>query len=218
MRKQNPKSYEYIESLMQSESDLMAKARAHANALGLGAISISATEATIIQFLIQTNGCKKAVEIGTLTGLSALYILNALPVDGYLWTLEKSPEHAAMAENALLVEIRKNRCQVVEGDAIEKLPTLNSVGPFDVVFIDGNKSAYLNYFDWALQNTSNNGLIIVDNVFLAGAVWGDETLQKFNDKQLKNVKAMNQKAFTTPKLVSTIIPTLEGLLVCKKMP
>lgn len=216
MRKQNPKSYEYIESLMPTESDLMLLARDHAKALGLEAISVSATEASLIQFLIQTNSCKKAVEIGTLTGLSALYILQALPGDGVLWTLEKSAEHILKATDVLQNEITKGRCHIVGGDALEQLPLLNSSGPFDVIFIDGNKAAYLKYFDWALENVSKGGLILVDNIFLAGAVWGDQTLQKFNEKQIANVQAMNKKAFSTGGLSTTIIPTLEGLLVCKK--
>jgi predicted O-methyltransferase YrrM len=216
MRKQNPKSYEYIESLLLKETSGMADARQHAKDLGLGAISISAAEASVISFLIRSNGCKKVVEIGTLTGFSAVHILNAVPEDGCLWTLEKSPEHASRAEQVLRSEIKSGRCHVVIGDALEKLPTLNSEGPFDCIFIDGNKAAYLKYFDWALQSVSDGGLILVDNIFLAGAVWGDQTLQRFNEKQIANVKAMNKKAFETEGLIATIIPTEEGLLVCKK--
>lgn len=216
MRKQNPKSYEYIESLMTPETELMEKARAGAKDLGLDTISVSQTEASILKFLISTNACKKVVEIGTLTGLSALYILEALPTDGVLWTLEKSAEHIEKASDVLASEIEKGRCVIVGGDALEKLPTLNSSGPFDAIFIDGNKAAYLKYFDWALENVSAGGLILVDNIFLAGAVWGDQTLQRFNEKQILNVQTMNKKAFATQGLTSTVIPTSEGLLVCKK--
>lgn len=215
MRKQNPKSYEYIESLLPAQTDLMAKAREHAKGLGLEAISVSATEATMLQFFVSANACKKVVEIGTLTGLSALYILNGLPSNGKLWTLEKSPQHAEKAADVLQDEIKKGRCEIVVGDALEQLPKLSSAGPFDAIFIDGNKVAYLKYFDWALENVSKGGIILVDNIFLAGAVWGDQTLQKFNEKQIANVQTMNKKAFSTPDLITTIIPTSEGLLVSK---
>jgi len=215
MRKLTPKSYEYIETLMPAESPLKEKARGYAKALGLDAISVSAVEASMIRFLIQSNGCKNAVEIGTLTGLSAVYILEALPESGKLWTLEKSTEHIEKASDVLSAEIKKGRCEIVAGDALENLPKLNSSGPFDAIFIDGNKAAYLKYFDWALENISKGGIILVDNIFLVGAVWGDQTLQRFNDKQINNVQTMNKKAFSTEGLQSTIIPTLEGLLVCK---
>ncbi len=216
MRKQPLKSYEYIEKLLGDEADLMRRARQHSESIGLEAISISATEARLIAFQLKLIGAKKVVEIGTLTGLSALYILEALPSDGYLWTLEKSPDHQKLAENVLADAIKARRCEIILGDAQEKLPSLNSQGPFDAVFIDGNKAAYLDYFDWASSNVKVGGLIVVDNVFLSGAVWGGETQQKFNSKQISQVQAMNQKAFSDAGFHSVIIPTEEGLLVCKK--
>lgn len=216
MRKQNPKSYDYIETLIPPETAVMTQARDHAKGLGLEAISVSAPEAQLIAWFIKSNNCKSAVEIGTLTGLSAVYILNALPSDGKLWTLEKSPEHIEKAQAVLAAEIKNGRCEIVAGDALENLPLLNSKGPFDAIFIDGNKAAYLKYFDWALENIAQEGIILVDNIFLAGAVWGDQTLQRFNEKQTTAVQTMNKRAFSTVGLTSTIIPTAEGLLICKK--
>lgn len=213
MRKTQAKSYEYIEKLLPKESDLMLRARENSKKIGLDAISLSATEASIIEFYLQNSGAQKVVEIGTLTGLSALYILRALPKSGKLWTLEKSEEHIGLAKEVL----EDSRCQIVIGDAEVKLKELVAQGPFDAVFIDGNKAAYLDYFNWAIENTKVGGTIFVDNVFLAGAVWGDLSLQRFNEKQISVVQKMNQQAFSNAKLKSIIIPTEEGLLVCKKL-
>lgn len=214
MRKNNPKSYEYIENLAPAESDLMQKARANSEQIGLGGISISSTEAQIIKFHLESIKPKRVVEIGTLTGLSALHILDVLPADGVLLTLEKSSQHATLSEEVLSNEIKKGRCEIVLGDAQENLQSLKSKGPFDAVFIDGNKAAYLDYFNWAIENTRTGGLIFVDNIFLAGAVWGDETKQKFSPKQVSVVHQMNQLAFKNSNLRSVIIPTEEGLLIC----
>lgn len=217
MRKTKPKSYQYIENLSENENITQLKARENSEKLGLGAISISKAEAQILQFLITTTQAKKVVEIGTLTGLSALYILECLNADAYLWTLEKSSEHANLATEVLAPYIKKDQCKILIGDAKEKLQELSTEAPFDVVFIDGNKAAYLDYFNWAIENIKVGGLIIADNVFLAGAVWGDQTAQKFNEKQVRIVNEMNQLAFSNKKLKSIILPTEEGLLVCKKL-
>ena len=216
MRKNNPKSYEYIEKLAPSESEMMVRARENSDKLGLGAISISSTEAQIIKFHLGGLQPSKVVEIGTLTGLSALHILEVLPADGILFTLEKSPEHASLAQKALAAEITKKRCEIIVGDAQENLKGLSAKGPFDAVFVDGNKAAYLDYFNWAIENTRKGGLIFVDNIFLAGAVWGDETRQKFNSKQVGVVQQMNQLAFSHSGLRSVVIPTEEGLLISQK--
>lgn len=217
MRKNNPKSYEYIEKLAPSESALMLQARKNSDQLGLGGISISATEAQIIKFHLASVQPKNVVEIGTLTGLSALHILEVLSPNGMLFTLEKSNEHASMAQEVLAEEIKKKRCQIIVGDAQVNLKTLSKQGPFDAVFIDGNKAAYLDYFKWAIENTRTGGLVFVDNIFLAGAIWGDETKQRFNAKQIDAVHEMNRLAFKHENLNSVIIPTDEGLLISIKL-
>lgn len=218
MRKTNPKSYEYIEKLLGGESALMLKARENSEKLGLGAISISLTEAQLIKFHLSAIQPRRVVEIGTLTGLSALHILETLPKDGVLYTLEKSVEHANLAKEVLQDSIQNQRCEVIVGDAQECLKTLKKKGPFDAVFIDGNKGAYLDYFNWASENVRTGGLIFVDNIFLAGAVWGDETKQRFSAKQIGVVQQMNQLAFADPKKFrSVIVPTEEGLLIVQKI-
>lgn len=217
MRKTRPKSYEYIESLTANENSEMLLARENSQKLGLDPICLSKAEAQILQFLVMTSSAKKVVEIGTLTGLSALYLLESLPADGCLWTLEKSPEHAVLAAEVLQAYVNKNQCKILIGDAKEQLAGLSAAGPFDAIFIDGNKAAYLDYFLWAVKNVQVGGIIVADNVFLAGALWGDQTLQRFSEKQINVVSEMNRLAFADPTLKSVILPTEEGLLVCKKL-
>ncbi len=217
MRKLQLKSYEYIENLSEVENSTKTAARQNSEKLGLGGISLSKAEAQILQFLVMTTQAKKIVEIGTLTGLSAIYILECLQDQACLWTLEKSAEHAAMAAEVLKNFIKSGQCKIVVGDAKEKLNEVSSNGPFDAVFIDGNKAAYLDYFNWARKNVNVGGLVVADNIFLAGAVWGDQSAQKFNEKQIKAVDEMNHLAFSDKNFKSVILPTEEGLLVCKRL-
>jgi predicted O-methyltransferase YrrM len=216
MRNFKEKSYEYIENLIGPENEIKQKARTHADGLGLGRISLSPVEAVSLQFFAESIQAKKLVEIGTLTGLSALYLLEGLSSDACLWTLEKSAEHAALAGEVLQKHIDQKRCRILVGDAQQTLKDLVNEGPFDMVFIDGNKAAYLDYFNWALANIRPGGYIVVDNVFLSGAVWGEQTQQRFNEKQIKAVHTMNDQAFHNSTLRSMLIPTQEGLLVCQK--
>lgn len=217
MRKTLSKSYEYIKNLGAAERLDFQKAREASEKLNLDGISLSSVEAQILQFFVDCTKAEKVVEIGTLTGLSALYMLQVMPTSSCLWTLEKSPQHAAMASDVLAEYIKKNQCKIIEGDALESLKKIEDQGPFDAVFIDGNKAAYLDYFNWSVKNVKTGGVIIADNVFLSGAVWGDETKQRFNEKQIAKVKEMNCSAFQDKNLRSIIIPTEEGMLICKKL-
>lgn len=216
MRKNKSAAYLYIESLSEKENEIKLKARAGAEKLGLEAISLSVVEARLVQFLLQPYADGKVVEIGTLTGLSAAYIAESLTRNGRLWTLEKSPEHAQLAADVLSEFISSGQCRILTGDAREQLQTLKDEGPFDAIFIDGNKAAYLDYFNWACAHVRPGGLIVADNVFLSGAVWGEQTAQKFGDKQIAAVQEMNRRAFADLSLMSVIVPTEEGMLICKK--
>ncbi len=217
MRKSLPKSYQYIEKLLPAETEMMLIARENSEKIGLEQISISTAEAQIIKFYLASLSARKVIEIGTLTGLSALHLLQILPQESLLITFEKSEIHAELAGRVLNSEIQSGRCRLIVGDARENLNEINDEGPFDAVFIDGNKSAYLEYYNWAVKNVREGGLIFVDNVFLGGAVWDEQTLQRFNSKQVESVHRMNLTAFSSPELISVIIPTQEGLLISRKI-
>ena len=208
---------QYISSLLSDESETQKLSRAYAEELGLARISVSPAEATLVQMLVRVHGCRKFVEIGTLTGLSAQYIFSALPVGGQLWTLEKDPQHGEKSADVFRrIDQSQKKIHLVMGDAREELQKLESEGPFDGVFIDGNKAAYMDYLLWAEKNVRIGGLILADNVFLSGGVWGDRSLQRFSDKQIAIMQEFN-KRLSDPKLYeSVIVPTFEGLFVAVK--
>ncbi len=216
MRKKQSPSYAYIEAQILPENNDKILARRLSQEIGLEAISISPTEASLIKFVVSFINPQKIVEIGTLTGLSSLYFLETLKADGHLWTFEKSTDHAKRARQSLANYVQNKQCTIVEGDAFDLLPTIDKEGPFDAIFIDGNKGAYYDYWQWAKKNIRVGGLVFIDNVFLAGAVWGDQTQQKFNEKQVSAVKKMTSNIFSDVNFSATFIPTEEGLLIVKR--
>lgn len=214
MRSEDPK-YQYIESLFQTENEIKLKSRQLADQFHRGMISLSPVEGRILQLLTHLMRGEKFVEIGTLTGLSAQYILDGLPNGSTLWTLEKSIEQA-MGTQKIFSELSKNKTvNLVVGDAQATLKELETHGPFDGVFIDGNKSAYLEYLNWSEKNIRIGGLIIADNVFLRGAVWGEPS-DKFSSKQIQVMKEFNQRLTDPSKYLSCFIPSNEGMLVAIK--
>ncbi len=216
MRHDLPPAYQYIESQIKPENEAQLNARNLSKQIGLDSISISHTEADLIRFITAFVRPQRIVEIGTLTGLSSLYFLDTLSADGKIWTFEKSPEHAALAQQSLAAFISSGQCEIKLGDAIQQLPSIAGEGPFDVIFIDGNKAAYYDYWIWAQNNIRAGGLIFIDNVFLAGSVWGDLSKQKFNEKQISRVQKMTKEIIDDKNFSSTFIPTTEGLLIARK--
>lgn len=212
-----PQKNLYLESLSKEEGSNKLLSRKFATELGLARISVSASEASLISLLVKIHGCRKFVEIGTLTGLSAQYIFEALPEGGQLWTLEKDPKHAEKAAQVFSkVSQESKKISLVVGDAREELKNLSQFGPFDGIFIDGNKAAYYDYLLWAEKNLRPGGLILADNIFLSGAVWGDQTAQKFSEKQIRILKEFNQRLSDPNIYESAIAPTSEGLFIAIK--
>lgn len=209
---------EYVNALLAEESSLKKLAREYAESLGLARISVAPSEAQLIKTLVQMNNCKKFVEIGTLTGLSAQYIFEGLVEGGELWTLEKDPRRGEKAQAVFdQVDQTRKKIHLVLGDAREELEKLNSLGPFDGVFIDGNKAAYGDYLAWAERNLRSGGLVLADNIFLSGSVCGEQTQQKFSDKQIRVMQEFNKKLSDPSKFKSAVIPTFEGLFVALKL-
>lgn len=213
MRNEIPNEQAYIESLASAEVASKQKSRESAEELGLGGISLSPSEGQLLAFLVRRHQCRKFVEIGTLTGLSAQYILEGMDGEGELWSLEKTGLHAQKAVEALADHPAGNRVHVIVGDARLTLESLKARGPFDGIFIDGNKAAYGDYLAWAEQNVRPGGLIIGDNVFLSGAVWGESEGQagKFSEKQVHIMKEFNKRLADPALYDSVIIPTKEGM-------
>jgi predicted O-methyltransferase YrrM len=219
MRIEIPKAQAYIESLAAEEAPSKHQSRVFAEELGLGRICLSPSEGRLLAFLVRRHGCRKFVEIGTLTGLSAQYILEGMDGKGELWTLEKADLHAKRASEALAEHPAGKNVHVLVGDARITLENLSASGPFDGVFIDGNKAAYGDYLTWTEKNVRLGGLIIADNVFLNGAVWGDSEgqSQKFSEKQVRVLQEFNKRLADPTLYDGVIVPTKEGLHIAVKL-
>lgn len=255
MRSQN---YDYIQQIFDAKLDLDFKKRVQAaihnsESVFKKAISLSLAEGQLLDFLIQQNQCLNFVEIGTLTGHSALWIMKALNQNqlslsrssnrvkckepnsdvnrslnskAWLYTFEKDPKHAELARSVLQSFSGMAEAEILIGDAVEKLPMIELNGPFDGIFIDGNKSAYGQYLDWAERNLKKGALVVADNVFLSGQVFAEgkpgnsvegKPKNKFSEKQVKVMQEFNQRLADPKKYTSALIPTEEGLFVAKKL-
>ena len=161
----------YFQNLLGVEDKIFLKARGSSDELQKTRISVSRIEGELLRFFVSQYRCQKFIEIGTLTGYSALWILKGMGAAGKLWTFEKDARHAEKAR-ATLQDFPQAR--VLEGDAEENLLKIEADGPFDGIFIDGNKAAYGRYLNWAEKNLKKGGLILADNIFLGGGVWGSQ--------------------------------------------
>lgn len=217
---QNSELNAYFNELLKGLEPWESRSRGEAQNLKLAGISLSRAEAFVLRWAARLKPALKAVEIGTLTGLSGLYILDALKVSGTLWTLEKNEIHAQKAEPILkdFAKSQNKNVNLIVGDARETLEKIKSEGPFDFIFVDGNKAAYGDYLTWAEQNIKTGGILIGDNVLLSGEVaLKNEDGKTFSKKQIHVMKDFNNRLMNSGKWRSVLFPTDEGMLIAENL-
>jgi caffeoyl-CoA O-methyltransferase len=172
-------------------------------------IQLAPAEGRLLELLLRLIQARKVVEIGTLAGYSALWMVRALPPEGHLWTLESDADHAEVARGVIADAGYADQVTVIEGAALEVLPKLSDFGPFCAVFIDADKARYDRYGRWARTNLRDGGLLIGDNAYLFGHLLDDREdaagMRRFHEEMASH-------------FLSLCVPTPDGLAVGLKMP
>ena len=175
-------------------------------------LQISVSQAQFLQTLIKISNIKKILEIGSFTGFSALSMALALPSDGLLISLDKSPEFSMKAQLFYKKANEKKIKQIVK-PATESLNELkDSSQRFDLIFIDADKENYLKYYEASMDLINKNGLIVIDNVLWHGEVIDDTK----NDKFTNIIREFNTHIKKDSRVAKNIIPIGDGLTICIK--
>lgn len=171
---------------------------------GVPAIMVGPSEGRLLALLARLAGAKRAVEVGTLLGYSAIHLLRGMGAGARLWTVEADPTHAELARANLAAAGFAEACEVRLGRGAEVLPTLASHGPFDLVFLDADKDGYPGYAAWAFEHLRPGGVILGDNAFLFGELLKDSP------------RAQAMRSFhelVASRCDSVCIPTPDGLVL-----
>ena len=177
-------------------------------------MQISVSQCHFLHLLIKSSKIKKILEIGTFTGLSALSMSLALPVDGSVLALDKNHETSKIAENFFRKASQENKIKLIIAPALESLKNLNdNKQKFDLIFIDADKENYKDYFNHSVDLVDKDGLIIIDNV-----LWRGEVANPNNqDKLTVSIREFNSFVNTDKRVENLIIPVGDGLSICRKL-
>ena len=137
-------------------------------------MQISAHQGQQMALLAHAIGARRAVEVGTFTGYSALCVAEALPADGKLWCCDVSEEWTGDRRAATgRKRVSTSRIELTIGPALETLDWLLAqglTGQLDIAFIDANKNDYDAYYERCLKLLRTGGLVLIDNVLWGGSV------------------------------------------------
>jgi len=195
---------DYIHDLLIGSDPALEAALEASTAAGLPAIAVSPPQGKLLHLLARAMGARKILELGTLGAYSTIWMARALPAEGKLITLEYDPKHAEVARGNIARAGLASKVEIRLGRAMDSLPQLTTVAPFDLIFIDADKVGYPEYFKWALKLSRVGTLIIADNIVRKGAVADPSS----DDENVQAVRRYNELLAAEPRVSATVIQTV----------
>jgi caffeoyl-CoA O-methyltransferase len=204
---------QYIELFSTPEDPLLARINrdTHLHVLNPRMISGS-TQGKLLEFISRMIQPRFILEIGTYTGYSAICLAKGLKDGGKLFTIERNEEIIRYPLGYIQEIGFQDRIEVLVGDALKIIPPLPFI--FDLVFIDGDKKEYCEYYNQVIDKVRSNGYILADNVFWNSKVF-DNKDQK--DKDTQGIIAFNEMVLADSRVENIILPMRDGISFIRKL-
>ena len=204
--------YEYVLRYGVREDETLAAIRAEASAMGgLASMQIGADQGALMGMLVGLTGARRALEVGTFTGYSAICVARALPEDGLLVACELDRERARTAQANFERAGVAERIDLRVGPAARTLAAMTEDESFDFAFIDADKTGYEVYYEECLRLLRPGGLMLIDNMLLYG-----EVLAPTPGGSADAIDALNRKLIEDERIDVTIAPIGDGLTFIRK--
>ena len=169
-----------------------------------------AFQGRVLSMITKLINPKTILEIGTYTGYSALCMAEGLQEKGTLHTIDKNEELEELQHKYFEKSNYTDQIKQYVGNAIEIIPTIDE--KFDLVFIDADKSNYINYFHLIIDKMNNGGIILSDNV-----LWSGKVVEELNPKDIdtKVLLEYNQLLNSNDRIETVLLPIRDGLTVSR---
>ena len=208
--KVGPHLHSYLLSVSLRESEVLAELRSFTAEHPGANMQIAPEQGQFMAFLVKLLGVERILEIGTYTGYSALAMAEALPDQGNIVTLDIDSDTGAVARSYWEKAGVAHKIEQRIGPARESLLKLQ--GPFDLVFIDADKTNYGFYYEHSLKLLKVGGVVLLDNVLWSGRVARPEV----DDPDTNALRAINSKIHNDDRVDLTMLPLADGLTMARK--
>jgi len=202
----------YINDFSSPESEVLAELyhRTHTSVVNPNMVS-GHLQGKVLGMIVSMIKPELILEIGTYTGYSAIAMALSMTGKAVLHTIEKNDELFDLSSSFMKKAGVSDKIIMHTGDARTTIPGLKS--DFDLVFIDGDKREYPEYYKLVLECLKPGGFILVDNVLWDGKVADPES----NDPMTSGVREFNTLVKNNPELEQVILPLRDGLMLIKKV-
>jgi caffeoyl-CoA O-methyltransferase len=210
-----PELSDYVRASSEPPDDVAADLLAETAALAeRGEVpptfQIAQEQGTFMTALTRALGVRRAIEIGTFTGFSALCVARGLAADGRLTCLDVSEQYTAVARRYWERAGVADRIELRLGDAHETLRALPAEPTFGLAFVDADKTGYPDYVEQLHPRMADNGVVLLDNTLRGGGVLAPET----DDDRA--VAELNAALACDPRWETVLLPLADGLTMLRK--
>lgn len=168
-----------------------------------------------LQFLLKQKQPKNVLEIGTAIGFSASLMAETLGEDAKITTIDRFPVMIEKAKKNFEKLGLTDQVTLLEGDAADLLSSLE--GPYDFIFMDSAKSKYITFLPECLRLLSDDGVLMVDDVFQAGTVLQPiEKIPRKNRSIHRHLNEFLEEITKSSELTSTLLPLGDGVALISK--
>lgn len=169
-----------------------------------------AVQGKFLSFISTILRPQYVLEIGSFTGYSALCLAEGLTSDGELHTIEIRPEDAQTCKENFSKSERNKQVHLHLGNAKEIIPQLDR--RWDLVFIDADKTGYIDYYELVVPRMSDRGVLMADNVLFHGQVLEDP----ITGKNAKAIQAFNEHVKNDSRTEQVLLTIRDGILLIQK--
>ena len=204
---------EYAIQNSSDESNLLKDLRKQTHQKILHPRMLSSTiQGRFLSFISKLIKPKYILEIGTYTGYGTLCLSEGLSKNGQIDTIEINEELINFQNFFFQKSTKRKQINQHIGNALSIIKKINK--KFDIVFLDADKSNYINYMKLIIPRLKKGGILISDNV-----LWSGKVLQKssISDIDTKTLKKFNKIVKNHPKLETVLLPIRDGLSLSRKI-
>jgi caffeoyl-CoA O-methyltransferase len=179
---------------------------------GIAVMQVAPEQSIFLTLVTRLAGVRSAVEVGTFTGLSALAIATGMAPGGKLVCCDVSEEWTAVARRHWEAAGVTDRIELRLGPAIDTLRALPAAPTVDLVFIDADKTGYIDYWTELVPRVRPGGVLLVDNTLQFGAVVDASNTKE----QVEAIRRFNDHAAADGRVELVLLPVSDGLTMAVK--
>ena len=175
-------------------------------------MQIGDDQAVLMEIIARAMGARRAVEIGTFTGYSALAVARGMGPEGRLLCCDMSEEWTAIAREYWNRAGVSDRIELRLGPGLETLRSLPADEQFDLAFVDADKTGYLEYYEELVPRLRRGGLLLADNTLQGGRVVDPQA----TDESTVAIRAFNEHVAADPRMRVVLLPIGDGVTFVQK--